>query len=156
MNLTTTPTFQSFNIEGINHISPTDAFDAIRNDHAFLIDVREPDETMRESVRMSNVILSPMSAIMENAVNIPKGKMLITACPGGVRSLKVAEQLIRLGFKNVVNLDGGLKTWKSMGLPFHVNVLYNQPPVDQSGTGVQKPWLKPSEIIPTPYFKKPE
>jgi rhodanese-related sulfurtransferase len=50
MNLTKTPRFQNFHIEGINHISPTDAYFAITHGEAFLLDVREPNETKLESI----------------------------------------------------------------------------------------------------------
>ena len=124
MNLTTIPQFQDFNIEGIRHISPTDAYSAIRRGEAFLLDVREPNETMLETVKMPDVIYHPMSVILDRIANIPTEKMVITACPGGVRSLKVANLLVGQGFTNVVNLDGGLKTWIAMGLPFGRNALF--------------------------------
>ncbi len=157
MNITSTPHNQNFNIEGIKHISPEDACNAIENNEAYLLDVREPEETIRESVRLPNVILHPMSAIMDSLVNIPTDKMIITACPGGVRSVKVADLLVHQGFKNVVNLDGGLMTWKSKGLPFHTNILYAHGPGNQAGAPeIQKPWQNPSSVITRPVDKNPK
>lgn len=124
MDLTTIPKFQDFNIEGVKHISPTDAYFAIDLGEALLLDVREPDEIKLESIRMPDVLYHPMSVIMDRLEVLPTGKLLITACPGGVRSVKVANLLISQGFSNVANLDGGLMMWKAKGLPYESSVSF--------------------------------
>lgn len=118
MNLTQKPRFQGFHIEGIQHISPEDAFEAMKSGKAFMLDVREPNEVKLEMVDMPDVLYFPMSLIMKRLQNIPTDKLLITACPGGVRSSKVANLLIQQGIKNVANLDGGLTLWKAKSFPF--------------------------------------
>jgi len=49
---------------------------------------------------------------------IPTDKLLIVACPGGIRSSKVVNLLLKQGFDKAVNLDGGLELWKYKGLPY--------------------------------------
>ena len=113
-----TPALQTFNIEGLEHISPENAYSELQSGSAIFIDVREESEFMIEFIPVNNVYNFPMSSIMDNLQNIPTDKPIITVCPGGVRSAKVAYMLNRNGFVNSVNLDGGLKTWKMKGLPF--------------------------------------
>ncbi|MDZ7613972.1 MAG: rhodanese-like domain-containing protein [Flavobacteriaceae bacterium] len=113
-----TPVFQTFNIEGLEHISPENALKELQDRTAIFIDVREESEVMVEFIPINDVYNFPMSSIMDNLKNIPADKPIITVCPGGVRSSKVAYMLNRNGFINSVNLDGGLKNWKAKGLPF--------------------------------------
>jgi len=118
MNLTTTPQFQEFHIEGISHISPAEAFIAVNQGEAIMLDVREENELGYESIPLEEVIYHPMSEIMDRLDRIPKNKTIIVVCPGGVRSSKVANLLQIQGYKSVANLDGGLIMWKIQGLPF--------------------------------------
>jgi rhodanese-related sulfurtransferase len=113
-----TPTFQDFNLFGVEHISPENALEELQKGLAIFVDVREESEFMIEFIPLNDVFHFPMSAIINNLKNIPADKPIIIVCQGGVRSAKVANMLNRNGFVNSVNLDGGLKTWKAKGLPF--------------------------------------
>mgnify|MGYP005847350461 CR=1 FL=1 len=112
------PSFQSFNINGVEHISPKNAYSELQNGTAIMVDVREDDEYMVEFISLNDVLHYPMSSIMDNLKNIPVDKPIITICQRGVRSTKVANMLNRNGFVNSVNLDGGFIKWKAEGLPF--------------------------------------
>lgn len=122
MKTTKTPQFQSFDLETVNHVSPNEAFKAITEGTAIIIDVRELSETYSEYIPHRNVLYHPMSVIMNRLVHIPTDKMLIVACTHGERSVKVANLFILQEFENVVNLDGGLEKWKSEGLPCEQNL----------------------------------
>jgi rhodanese-related sulfurtransferase len=43
--------------------------------------------------------------------------MVICHCGGGGRSALAAENLQKMGYKNVRSMAGGLKAWKAAGLP---------------------------------------
>ena len=122
MKTTNKPLFQSFHIEGIEHINPKEAYEVLKNGEAVLIDVREADEIILESIPLDNVIYHPMTVIMERLPNISKEQNIILACPGGIRSAKVANLLKIQGYPNVANLDGGFTFWKAQGLPFETNI----------------------------------
>ena len=108
MITTDKPTLQEFHIEGVKHIIPSNALEAVKNREAIMIDVREINECMLESILLDEVFYHPMSVIMERLEYIPKDKALIVFCHQGIRSTKVANLLTRQGFDNVVNLDGAL------------------------------------------------
>ena len=112
---------QDFHIDGVKHINPINALEALQNGDAVMIDVREIDEVKLESVPLDRVLNHPMSVILERLPYITKNQNIIVACPGGVRSSKVASLLIQNGYENVASLDGGLKTWKANGLPYEIN-----------------------------------
>jgi len=115
------PALQDFHIEGVRHIIPAEALEAIENGEAVLIDVRELSEVRLEKIPLDRVINHPMSVIMERLPYIPKDQNIILACKGGIRSVKVANLLIRRGYPNVANLEGGITLWKAQGLPIESN-----------------------------------
>ena len=118
MRTTDKPTLQDFHIDGVKHINPTDALEALLNGEAVMIDVRELNEVKLESVPLDRVLNHPMSVILDRLQYIAKDQNIIVACPGGVRSSRVASLLIQNGYENVASLDGGLKTWKAKGMPY--------------------------------------
>lgn len=117
MKTTEYPVIQKFNIEGVKHIGVNDAFDALQNGDAVMIDVREMDEVQIESLLLDRVLNHPMSVIMERLPYIAKDQKIIIACARGVRSTKIANLLNLQGYPNVTNLDGGLVAWKKEELP---------------------------------------
>lgn len=121
MQTTDKPTLQDFHIEGVKHINPLDALEAIKAGEAVMLDVREINEVKRESVPLDRVLNHPMSVIIDRLPYIAKDQNIIVACPGGVRSTKVAYLLTQNGYESVASLDGGLMTWKAKGLPYENN-----------------------------------
>jgi rhodanese-related sulfurtransferase len=122
MITTDKPILQEFHIEGVKHIIPSNALEAVKNKEAIMVDVREENECMLESIALDEVFYHPMSEIMERLEYIPKDKALIVVCLQGFRSTKVANLLTRQGFDNVANLDGGFVMWKSQDLPHESNI----------------------------------
>ena len=122
MKTTEKPTLQDFHIEGVIHINPADALEAINKGEAVMLDVRELNEVKLESVPLDRVINHPMSVIMDRLAYIAKDQNIIVACPGGVRSVKVANLLQMQGYPHVANLDGGLMLWKAKGLPYNISI----------------------------------
>jgi thiosulfate sulfurtransferase len=124
MKTTDKPILQDFHIEGVKHINPSDALEVLTNGDAVMLDVRELNEVKLESVPLDHVLNHPMSVIMDRLSYIPKDQNIIVACPGGVRSVKVANLLIQQGYPNVASLDGGFMLWKAKGLPFESNLSF--------------------------------
>jgi|GEM_PF-460566 len=122
MRTTERPSLQDFHIEGVKHINPSDALEVLKNDEAVLLDVREINEVKLESVPLDRVINYPMSVIMDRLYYIAKDQNIIVACPGGVRSVKVANLLLLQEYPNVANLDGGSMMWKANGLPYDSSI----------------------------------
>lgn len=118
LKTTDKPTLQDFHIDGVKHINPSDALDALIDGDAVMIDVRELSEVKLGIVPLDHVVNHPMSLIFERMPYIMKAQNIIVACPGGVRSAKVASLLVQNGYESVASLDGGLMTWKAKGLPY--------------------------------------
>lgn len=42
---------------------------------------------------------------------------VILYCGGGFRSVLAAEALAKMGYENVISMDGGIREWRARGLP---------------------------------------
>ena len=122
VNILEVPQFQEFTLDGVRFVSPDDTLNAVSQGEAYLLDVREPNETSVEAVKLPDVIYLPLSSIESQLADIPKDKLVITACPGGIRSVRVANVLVMSGFTNIASLDGGLNLWKARVLPYEYNL----------------------------------
>ena len=119
MKTTERPTLQDFHIDGVQHITPQNAVDAVINGEAIILDVREKYECELESITPEVVVFYlPMSLLIDKVGSIPTDKSIIVMCAHGIRSAKVVNLLTYSGFKNIASLDGGFSKWKSAGLPF--------------------------------------
>jgi rhodanese-related sulfurtransferase len=74
-----------------------------------LLDVREGWEF--EICRIEGSAHMPMSGIGGNYFSLDPDQETVVICHHGMRSLQVAEFLIKAGFKRVLNLRGGIDAW---------------------------------------------
>lgn len=74
-----------------------------------LVDVREPHEWAY--CRIPGAQLRPMSQIMNWLGELDPAAEIVFQCHSGVRSFQVAAYLKARGFRNVVNLSGGIDAW---------------------------------------------
>lgn len=74
-----------------------------------LLDVREPWEF--QTCHIEGAMHVPMGQIPNAHKNLDPMQETIVVCHHGMRSLQVAQYLERVGFKNVVNLTGGIDAW---------------------------------------------
>ena len=80
-----------------------------------LVDVREIDEF--RDVRVEGAALVPMSTFAERHTELPKDRPLLVMCAGGTRSAAATGYLLRSGWTDVVNVEGGITAWQRAGLP---------------------------------------
>lgn len=80
-----------------------------------LIDVREHPEFANE--RVSGAKLIPLGEIENRHLEIDHNHTVYVICRSGRRSSEAQAKLHALGFKNVVNVKGGMNAWKAENLP---------------------------------------
>jgi rhodanese-related sulfurtransferase len=101
----------------ITEILPQDAAAKLSSGDAVVVDVREKDE-WDEGHIPGAIHLSRGTIELDIEENVPDpNAMIICHCGGGGRGALAAESLQKMGYKNVRNMSGGLKAWKSAGLP---------------------------------------
>ena len=81
-----------------------------------LLDAREPDEYAVSHLQGArNVGFEDFD--LDTLSDIDKDAPIVIYCSVGYRSEKIGEKLQRAGFKNVVNLWGGIFDWSNQQLP---------------------------------------
>jgi rhodanese-related sulfurtransferase len=80
-----------------------------------LVDVREYPEHASE--RINGAKLIPLGEIEKRHHELDHNHTIYVMCRSGNRSLQAQKKLQALGFKNVVNVAGGINAWKKAGLP---------------------------------------
>lgn len=80
-----------------------------KGDQLVMIDVREPDEYQEGHIRGARLL--PLGSLPERVDEVPKETTLVLVCRSGGRSGQACEYLQRLGYSNLLNLDGGMLAW---------------------------------------------
>lgn len=82
-----------------------------------LVDVREESEWARG--HLPDAVYLGKGIIERDAeLRFPdKNAELVLYCGGGFRSALAAENLQKMGYKNVASMDGGWREWLEAGLP---------------------------------------
>jgi sulfur-carrier protein adenylyltransferase/sulfurtransferase len=81
-----------------------------RGEPVTLIDVREPFEF--EIARIAHAKLIPLGSIPERVNEISREGQTVIFCKSGVRSASAIEFLRSKGFDNLLNLEGGIDSWR--------------------------------------------
>jgi rhodanese-related sulfurtransferase len=86
-------------------------------DNFHLVDVREESEFSRGhlpgAVHLSKGVIE---RDIENAIP-DKSAPIVLYCGGGFRSALAADNLQKMGYTNVISMDGGWRDWKEAGYP---------------------------------------
>jgi rhodanese-related sulfurtransferase len=80
------------------------------NKGALLIDVREVNEFKGGSI--PKAVNIPLSQLKSRMNEIPMDKEVFVFCKSGMRSKKAAAMISAKGHRQIVNLQGGIMSWK--------------------------------------------
>ena len=96
-------------INGIPQISAQELKTRLANcEQVFILDVREVAEY--QSANLGGKLI-PLNTLPERMNELDREAEIVIHCHAGVRSQRAAEFLQQNGFKNVVNLSGGILAW---------------------------------------------
>lgn len=96
-------------------INPATAFDLRTTTR--IVDVREPYEFTGDLGHIPGSELVPLATIGAAASTWDRDKPLLLVCRSGARSGRAAQALARAGFRNLMNLAGGMLAYRAAGLP---------------------------------------
>jgi thioredoxin 1 len=100
----------------LNITIPADEFEKKLTDTSFeLIDVRTPEEFAEGHIELAQNINYNSPDFEQKISQIEKGTPVLIYCLSGGRSASAAEDLGKLGFKTIYNLEGGLTAWNFNG-----------------------------------------
>jgi rhodanese-related sulfurtransferase len=104
--------------EKIKEITVAEAKAKIDSGAALVIlDVREPNEFKRGHVPKAINISRGMLEFQITKKIPDKNTYIIVYCAVGGRGALSTSTLVQMGYKNVVNMDGGWKAWVKAGYP---------------------------------------
>ncbi len=89
-----------------------------RGDKFTLVDVREESEYAKDHLPGA---IHLGKGVIERDIEerIPDhATPLILYCGGGFRSALAADNLQKMGYSNVLSMDGGVRSWRERGYPF--------------------------------------
>jgi rhodanese-related sulfurtransferase len=104
----------------ITQVSPEEAFE-MQNQGAKIIDVRTIDEYQHSHIKDCIYLGRDHLEFKIEEIVLDKNSPIVIACGSGYRSLFASESIIKLGFKNVYNLDTGFKGWVGNNLPIETH-----------------------------------
>lgn len=102
-------------IPGVEAAEAADRLSRADATKPLLVDVREINEF--RDVRVEGAALLPMSSFAERHTELPNDRPLLVICAGGTRSAAATAFLLRGGWTDVVNVEGGITAWQRLGLP---------------------------------------
>jgi rhodanese-related sulfurtransferase len=86
-------------------------------DKFLLIDVREESEYAKDhlpdAIHLGKGILERDIEVKVPDLDAP----MILYCGGGYRSALAADNLQKMGYQNVISMDGGIRGWREKGYP---------------------------------------
>lgn len=86
---------------------------SLRNDGAFILDVREPDEWNESHIPGATLI--PLGELASRVSEVPNDQEVVVVCRSGNRSAEGRDILLAAGFEQVTSMAGGVNQWKATG-----------------------------------------
>jgi len=88
-----------------------------RGDQFLLVDVREESEFAKDHLPGA-IHLGKGVIERDIEVRVPElNAEMILYCGGGFRSALAADNLQKMGYTNVISMDGGIRGWREKGYP---------------------------------------
>ncbi|MGG3925534.1 rhodanese-like domain-containing protein [Metabacillus fastidiosus] len=100
-------------LDGIKEIEPEDLKSRLaEGDKPVIIDVREEEEVKQGIIPDAKHI--PLGDLVDRYEEIEQTAEVFFICRGGRRSLKACEFLKEKGYKNLINISGGMTKWNKL------------------------------------------
>ena len=105
-------TFGSDEEVALPQISPMELKERLdAGDALFILDVREPHEWEISNLAQYGAVLIPKGEVLDRVAELDQGAEIVVQCRTGGRSADVLRELEGIGFKRLLNLDGGINRW---------------------------------------------
>lgn len=103
--------FQFMQNNSISNITTSELSEKMKtaDNNVVFIDVREPDEYAAGHIDGMNNL--PLSILSDENADFPKDAEVVIICRSGNRSMQAAEKLQSYGYKNLINVQGGMNDW---------------------------------------------
>jgi rhodanese-related sulfurtransferase len=103
------------------HLDPNSALKMIQenkdNPNFILIDVRTPAEYDESRIEGSILINYQAPDFKDKIQKLDENKTYLVYCRSGMRSAASVDIMMKMGFKKVYNMIGGIMGWENCGFP---------------------------------------
>lgn len=96
--------------KGINQITTAELKEKLKDKNNQFIDVRTPGEFKQNSIKSFKNL--PLNELANKADDLDKDRPVVVICQSGMRSSNAARLLKKKGFKEVINVKGGMNAWR--------------------------------------------
>ena len=101
----------------VKHVDAKAAASLVATNAVIVLDVRTPGEFAGGHIAGATNIDFLADGFSEKVAKLDRAKTYLVHCASGGRSTRCLPQLTKLGFTNLVHLDGGFKAWQAAGNP---------------------------------------
>ena len=110
--------FKAEAFKNITQISPVDAKAMFDKGGVVFVDVREPDEFKAGHISGAKSIpRGTIEWMVPKKITDDKNASIVVYCEHGSRGALATYTLVKMGYKNVKNLEGGRAAWVKEGFP---------------------------------------
>ncbi|MED1865645.1 rhodanese-like domain-containing protein [Fictibacillus nanhaiensis] len=97
-------------VKGVRNISTLQLKNELKDKKKQFIDVRTVGEF--KSYHIPGFTNIPLHSLSQNIKGLSKDKEIFVICQSGMRSQKASKILVKNGFTHVVNVKGGVSSWR--------------------------------------------
>ena len=97
-------------VKGVKQINTNELKKLLKDKGLQFIDVRTKGEFGRYHIQGFKNI--PLHQLSKKANMLNKDNEVVVICQSGVRSKKASKVLKKMGFKKIINVKGGVSTWR--------------------------------------------
>jgi rhodanese-related sulfurtransferase len=102
--------------DSVKAITPAGLNQILQKEDIFLVDVHTPEQ---QHIKGTDAFI-PYNEIEKYQSKLPQDKntAIYVYCQSGPMGSAAASSLYALGYRNLINLDGGAEAWRKAGLAF--------------------------------------
>jgi glyoxylase-like metal-dependent hydrolase (beta-lactamase superfamily II)/rhodanese-related sulfurtransferase len=104
-----------YKTDTIQSVSAEQFAEIYQQSEVSVVDVRKPSEY--DNCHLPNATSYPLDFINDNLNRLPKNQPLYLHCAGGYRSMMAISILRRIGYKNIIDIAGGMGAISKTSLP---------------------------------------
>lgn len=101
----------------VRHAKAQEAASLLATNQITILDIRTPNEFASGHIAGATNINYLSADFSDCLAQLDRSKSYLLHCAAGGRSTNALPKLARLGFTNIIHLDGGLKAWQAAGNP---------------------------------------
>lgn len=96
--------------KGVTQITTAELKNLLQDKNKQFIDVRTPGEYSQRKINGFKNI--PLNELSDKITSLNKDKPVVVICQSGMRSSNAAKLLKKQGFKEIINVKGGMSAWR--------------------------------------------